>query len=52
MRLLIVEDSKLIRKVTRLAFPAKEHELHEAEDGQAALAPPGRGDRAFRRYSA
>jgi two-component system, chemotaxis family, chemotaxis protein CheY len=38
MRLLIVEDSKLIRKVTRLAFPAKEHELHEAEDGQAALA--------------
>lgn len=37
MRLLIVEDSKLIRKVTRLAFPPKEHELHEAEDGQAAL---------------
>ena len=37
MRLLIVEDSKLIRKVTRLAFPAKEHDLCEAEDGQAAL---------------
>jgi CheY-like chemotaxis protein len=37
MRLLIVEDSELIRKVTRLAFPLKEHELYEAEDGQRAL---------------
>ena len=37
MRLLIVEDSALIRKVTRLAFPSREHELSEAEDGQAAL---------------
>jgi two-component system, chemotaxis family, chemotaxis protein CheY len=37
MRLLIVEDSELIRKVTRLAFPFKEHALYEAEDGQAAL---------------
>ena len=37
MRLLIVEDSQLIRKVTRLAFPPKEHELFDAEDGQAAL---------------
>jgi two-component system chemotaxis response regulator CheY len=37
MRLLIVEDSDLVRKVTRLAFPPKEHELHEAADGQAAL---------------
>jgi CheY-like chemotaxis protein len=37
MRLLIVEDSQLIRKVTRLAFPAKEHDLYEAEDGEAAL---------------
>ena len=36
MRLLIVEDSALIRKVTRLAFPSKEHEIYEAEDGQAA----------------
>jgi hypothetical protein len=27
MRLLIVEDSALIRKVTRLAFPSREHEL-------------------------
>ena len=38
MRLLIVEDSALIRKVTRLAFPAREHQLVEAEDGQMALA--------------
>jgi two-component system, chemotaxis family, chemotaxis protein CheY len=37
MRLLIVEDSGLIRKVTRLAFSSKEPELYEAEDGQAAL---------------
>ena len=38
MRLLIVEDSPLIRKVTRLAFPSKEHQLVEADDGQMALA--------------
>jgi two-component system chemotaxis response regulator CheY len=37
MRLLIVEDSELVRKVTRLAFPPREHELHDAADGQAAL---------------
>jgi two-component system, chemotaxis family, chemotaxis protein CheY len=37
MRLLIVEDSQLIRKVTRLAFPPKEHDLFDAEDGEAAL---------------
>ena len=38
MRLLIVEDSPLIRKVTRLAFPSKEHQLVEADDGEMALA--------------
>ena len=32
--LLIVEDSELIRKVTRLAFPASEHDLYDAEDGE------------------
>jgi two-component system, chemotaxis family, chemotaxis protein CheY len=37
MRLLIVEDSELIRKVTRLAFPTRQHELHEAENGRKAL---------------
>jgi CheY-like chemotaxis protein len=38
VRLLIVEDSALIRKVTRLAFPSREHELQEAENGVEALA--------------
>ena len=38
MRLLLVEDSELIRKVTRLAFPSREHEMAEAVDGRAALA--------------
>ena len=37
MRILIVEDSALIRKVTHLAFPSRSHELHEAEDGAQAL---------------
>jgi two-component system chemotaxis response regulator CheY len=37
MRLLIVEDSELIRKVTRLAFPRREHEIVEAENGRQAL---------------
>jgi CheY-like chemotaxis protein len=38
VRLLIVEDSALIRKVTHLAFPSREHELQEAENGLEALA--------------
>jgi len=38
LRLLIVEDSALIRKVTHLAFPAREHELQEAANGVEALA--------------
>jgi CheY-like chemotaxis protein len=38
MRLLIVEDSALIRKVTHLAFPVREHELQEAANGGEALA--------------
>lgn len=37
MRLLIVEDSALIRKVTHLAFPSRGHDLHEAENGLEAL---------------
>ena len=37
MRLLIVEDSALIRKVTHLAFPGRAHDLHEAENGRQAL---------------
>jgi CheY-like chemotaxis protein len=38
VRLLIVEDSALIRKVAHLAFPSREHELQEAENGLEALA--------------
>ena len=38
MRLLVVEDSALIRTVTRLAFPARDHEIQEAADGRQALA--------------
>ena len=38
MRLLIVEDSALIRKVTHLAFPVREHDLREAANGAEALA--------------
>lgn len=37
MRLLIVDDSALIRKITHLAFPSRLHELHEAENGLRAL---------------
>ena len=38
MRLLIVDDSALIRKVTHLAFPEKKYELEEADNGYGALA--------------
>jgi len=38
MRVLVVEDSELIRKVTRLAFPSTQYELQEAENGLKALA--------------
>jgi len=37
VRLLIVEDSELIRKVTRLAFRGT-HQLHEAANGHEGLA--------------
>ena len=37
MRLLIVDNSDLMRKATRLAFRGA-HELHEASDGLDALA--------------
>lgn len=37
MRLLIVEDSALIRRVTHLAFPGRTHDLHEAENGLQAI---------------
>lgn len=37
VRLLIVEDSPLVRRMYGLAFFRREHELVEAEDGQQAL---------------
>jgi two-component system chemotaxis response regulator CheY len=37
VRLLIVEDSALIRSVTRLAFPPAMHQLLDAENGRQAL---------------
>jgi two-component system chemotaxis response regulator CheY len=47
VRLLIVEDSALIRKVTHLAFPSREHELHEAENGLEAIGLIDAADRPF-----
>jgi two-component system, chemotaxis family, chemotaxis protein CheY len=38
VRLLIVEDSPLVRKMYGLAFPKREHELTAAENGRMALA--------------
>lgn len=48
MRVLIVEDSPLVRKMYGLVFSRREHELVTAEDGRRALdalaADPGRFD--------
>jgi two-component system, chemotaxis family, chemotaxis protein CheY len=38
VRLLIVDDSALMRKVTHLAFPKSHFEIEEAENGFGALA--------------
>ena len=38
MRILIVDDSSLMRKATRMAFPAGKHEVEEADNGFGALA--------------
>lgn len=35
---LIVDDSKIVRKVTRKIFEALDYEISEAEDGSVALA--------------
>ncbi|HXG44595.1 MAG TPA: response regulator [Gemmatimonadales bacterium] len=37
MRILIVEDAALVRKMYALAFPSHQHELVPAENGRAAL---------------
>lgn len=48
MKVLIVEDSPLVRKMYGLVFSKREHELLTAEDGRKALevlqAAPGRLD--------
>jgi two-component system chemotaxis response regulator CheY len=38
MRLLIVEDSALVRRMYGLVFSRREHEMVEADDGRTALA--------------
>jgi CheY-like chemotaxis protein len=42
VRLLIVDDSALMRKVTHLAFPATKFEVEEAENGFGAPSPRSR----------
>jgi two-component system, chemotaxis family, chemotaxis protein CheY len=37
MKLLIIEDSPLVRRMYGLAFPRREHEIIEAENGLEAL---------------
>ncbi|HEY8256226.1 MAG TPA: response regulator [Gemmatimonadales bacterium] len=37
MRLLVVEDSPLLRKMFGLAFPHQSNELHPAENGRIAM---------------
>jgi CheY-like chemotaxis protein len=37
MRLLVVEDSPLLRRMFGLAFPHQTNELHPAENGRSAL---------------
>ena len=38
MRLLVVEDSALLRRMFGLAFPHQRHDVAEAENGRQALA--------------
>ena len=47
MRILIIEDSPLIRRMYGLAFSRQEHELVEAEDGRKALAALGASKQPF-----
>jgi two-component system, chemotaxis family, chemotaxis protein CheY len=47
MRLLIVEDSGLIRQMTRLAFPVKQNDLQDAANGVEALMHLSRAKQPF-----
>lgn len=47
MRVLIVEDSALVRKMYGLAFPQREHQLTVAEDGLKALTALSRSQHLY-----
>ena len=47
MRLLVVEDSPLLRKMFGLAFPQQFHELGQAENGRQAIEMLERADQPF-----
>jgi|SRR6476660_425486 CheY-like chemotaxis protein len=47
MRLLVVEDSPLLRKMFGLAFPHQFHELGQAENGRQAIEMLERAERPF-----
>ncbi|HKT61714.1 MAG TPA: response regulator [Gemmatimonadales bacterium] len=47
MRLLVVEDSPLLRKMFGLAFPHQFNELGQAENGRQAIQMLERADRPF-----
>jgi CheY-like chemotaxis protein len=47
MRLLVVEDSPLLRKMFGLAFPNQTNELEPAESGRSAMALLDRSPKPF-----
>ena len=47
MRLLVVEDSPLLRKMFGLAFPQQYHQLGQAENGRQAIGVLELEDRPF-----
>jgi CheY-like chemotaxis protein len=47
VRLLVVEDSALVRKMYGLAFPKREHELTAAENGRIALTAIAESQRPY-----
>jgi two-component system chemotaxis response regulator CheY len=47
VRLLVVEDSALVRKMYGLAFPKREHELTAVENGRIALTAIAESQRPY-----
>jgi two-component system chemotaxis response regulator CheY len=47
MRLLVVEDSPLVRKMFRLAFPSQTNDLQSAENGRSAMELLARSGEPF-----